>query len=207
MLKRIVALFLVVMTLTMSMPALAATPVIKKTEYEGSGYVEVDFKKNVQYKNAKVTVKDSSGKKYTAKITEKDSDDMTFKINSFKTGKTYTYTISGVRSGKSGKYVSIKGTVKIPAAKKVTIKELEYDRGDRELELEFNRKVQYKSLKVTVKDSSGNKYTTKILDKENDGLEIYVKGLKKGKKYTVTVSKVRPSGSGTYKSVSKTFTA
>ena len=207
MLKRIVALFLVVMTLTMSMPALAATPTIKKTEYEGSGYVEVDFKKNVQYKNAKVTVKDSSGKKYTAKITEKDSDDMTFKVSSIKAGKTYTYTISGVRSGKSGKYVSVKGTFKVPAAKTVSIKDLDYDRGDKELEIEFNRKVQYKSLKVTVKDSSGNKYTTKIREKENDGLEVYVKGLKKGKKYTVTVSKVRPSGSGSYKSVSKTFTA
>ena len=73
--------------------------------------------------------------------------------------------------------------------------------------MDFNRKVQYKSLKVTVKDSKGKSYTTKLREKDNDSLEIYVKGLKYGSKYTITVSGVRPSGSGSYGKVSKTFTA
>ena len=77
--KKLLALTLVVLTLiSAAIPAMAASASIRKTEYEGSGKVEVDFKKDVQYKNAKVTVKDSSGKSYTAKITEKDEDDLKY---------------------------------------------------------------------------------------------------------------------------------
>ena len=114
-----------------AIPAMAATASIKRTEYEGSGYVEVDFKMDVQYKSAKVTVKDSDGKSYTAKISDKDEDDMTFKVSGIKDGKTYKYTISGVRSGGSGSYDKVSGSFKVPSAKKLSIKSLSYDRGDK----------------------------------------------------------------------------
>ena len=205
--KFVSALLALVMMLSIAVPAMAATPTIKKAEYEGSGYVEVDFKKDVQYKKAKVTVKDSSGKSYKASIKEKDEDDLTFKVSSIAAGKTYKYTISGVRSGKSGKYVSVSGTFKVPEAKKVSIKELDFDYGDKELEIEFSGKVQYKNLKVKVKDSKGKSYTVKLREKDSDSLEVRVSGLKKNKKYTVTVSGVRPKGSGSYGSVSSSFTA
>lgn len=71
--KKLLALVISVMTImATTVPALAATPTIEKTEYEGAGYVEVDFTRNVQYKNAKVSVKDSSGKSYKATIKERD---------------------------------------------------------------------------------------------------------------------------------------
>ena len=112
--KKLIALVLVVLCMICAtIPALAASASIKKTEYEGSGKVEVDFKKDVQYKSAKVTVKDSSGKSYTAKITEKDEDDLTFKVSSIKEGKTYTYTISGVRAGSSGSYGSVSKSITV----------------------------------------------------------------------------------------------
>ena len=181
--KKLLALVIAVITIaSTTVPALAATPVIEETEYEGSGYVEVDFKRNVQYKNAKVYVKDSSGKKYT-------------------------YTISGVRAGRSGSYKKVSGKFSVPAKNKVSIKSIDYDHDDRELEVEFARKVQYKSTKVSVKDSTGKSYSVKILEKDSDSLELRVKGLKLGKRYTVKVSGVRSGGSGSYTSASRTFTA
>lgn len=180
---------------------------IEETEYEGSGYVEVDFKRNVQYKNAKVYVKDSSGKSYKASIKKRDSDDLTFYVKSIKAGKKYTYTISGVRAGRSGSYKKVSGKFSVPAKNKVSIKSIDYDHDDRELEVEFARKVQYKSTKVSVKDSTGKSYSVKILEKDSDSLELRVKGLKLGKRYTVKVSGVRSGGSGSYTSASRTFTA
>lgn len=86
--KKLLALVIAVITIaSTTVPALAATPVIEETEYEGSGYVEVDFKRNVQYKNAKVYVKDSSGKSYKASIKKRDSDDLTFYVKSIKAGQ------------------------------------------------------------------------------------------------------------------------
>ena len=206
--KKLFALALVVLSLiSAALPAMAAGASIKKTEYEGSGYVEVDFKKNVQYKSAKVTVKDSDGKSYAAKITEKDKDDLTFKVSSIAAGKTYSYTISGVRSGGSGSYGKVSGSFKVPAAKKLSIKSLDYDRGDKEMEIEFSGKVEYKSAKVTVKDSDGKSYSASIREKESDGMEVRVSGLKKGSTYTVKVSGVRlKSAGGSYSSVSKSIT-
>ena len=212
--KKWIALLLTTAALlAAALPAFAASASIKKTEYEGSGYVDVDFKSRVQYNNVKVTVRDSSGKTYKANITEKDSDDLTFKAVGISSGKTYTYTISGVRTGGSGSYGSVSGTFKTPGsssgstAKKLSIKSLDYDAGDRELEIEFSAKVQYDNLRVRVTDSTGTKsYTVRILEKDNDSIDIRVSGLRSGQKYTVKVAGVRAGSSGSYGGVSKSFT-
>lgn len=206
--KKLLALALIVVTvLTAAIPAFAAAAAIKKTEYEDSGYVEVDFKRDVQYKNLKVSVKDSTGKSYSVSIKEKDEDDLTFRVNGIKSGMGYTYTIFGVRAGRSGSYGKVSGKFSVPAAQVLSIKKVEYDFDDRELEIDFNGRVQYKSVKVVVKDSTGKTYTTRILEKDKDSIEARVRGLKWGETYTVTVSGVRASGAGSYESVSKTFAA
>ena len=214
--KKWFALLLVTATLiAAALPAMAASASIKKTEYEGSGYVDVDFRSRVQYKSAKVTVRDSSGKTYKANITEKDGDDLTFKASGISSGKTYTYIISGIRAGSSGSYGSVSGTFKTPGsssgsgstAKKLSIKSLDYDAGDRELEIEFSAKVQYNNLRVRVTDPTGAKsYTVRILEKDNDSIDIRVSGLRSGQKYTVKVAGVRQGSSGSYGGVSKSFT-
>ena len=48
--------------MTSAVPAFAAAPKIEETDYKGK--VEVEFVKDVTYKNAKVTVKDQDGKSY-----------------------------------------------------------------------------------------------------------------------------------------------
>lgn len=108
--KKILSLVLaLVLTLSLTAPALAASSLIKKVEYEGNGKVEVDFRSRVQYKNAKVTVKDSGGKSYSTRITEKDSDDLEFKVSGVQSGKTYTFTISGIRKRGASSYTKISG--------------------------------------------------------------------------------------------------
>lgn len=207
--KKWIALLLVIVSLlSLSAPAMAAAAVIQKVEYDGNGKVEVDWRKNVQYKSAKVSVKDSDGKSYTAKIQEKDKDDLTFKVSSIAAGKSYSFTISGVRAGKSGSYGSVSGSFKVPAAKNIAIKDTDYDFEDKELEIEFNTKVQYKSLKVRVKDSSGKLYTASVRDYDNDSVEVRVKGLKRGQTYAVQVKGIRAKGSGSsYGNIVDTFVA
>ena len=206
--KRIVALLLAVLLLTISaVPALAAAPKVQRVEYEGNGVVEVDFTtENARYKSARVVVKDAAGKKLTAKILEKDSDDISFKVTGVKAGKKYTFTITGVRAGLTGAYGTVKGTFKTPS-NKPTIKKVKFDATDDELEIDFATLVQYHNLKVTVKNALGKKLTVRKIEKDSDGLDIDIHGMVKGRKYTVTVSGVRVKGVGSYISVSKTFTA
>jgi len=206
--KRLIAMLLAaVLLMACAVPALAAAPKVKKTEYEGNGVVEVDFtSKNVTYKNAKVVVKNAAGKALTAKIIEKDNDDISFKVTGLKAGSKYTYTISGVRAGKSGSFGKVSGSFKtpsdVPKIKKVT-----YDAKDKELEIEFATKVQFNSLTVTVKDYSGGTLTVRNLEKGSDDLEMKVKGMVKGHTYMVTVSGVRVKGVGKYITVKKAFVA
>lgn len=95
-------------------PGFAAAPKTEKIKYLGAGKVEVDFRQDVQYKNTKVTVKDSSGKAYSASIYNRDDDELKFQIKKYKKGKTYNFTISGVRKEYTSKYGKVTGTVKIP---------------------------------------------------------------------------------------------
>ena len=206
--KRIVSLLLVVLLLTVSaVPALAAAPKIKKVEYDGNGVVDVDFTtKNVRYKNAKVVVKDSAGKRLTAKIIEKDTDEVSFKVTGVKAGKKYTFTISGVRAGKSGSYGTVKGSFSTPSGKPKIVK-VAFDPDYDDLEIDFATDVEYKNLKITVRDADGNNLLIYNIEKDPDNLDMDVEGMVVGKTYTITVSGVRVKGVGSYTSVSKTFVA
>lgn len=111
-----VAALMLTLLITSAASAFAASSNIEKIEYDGKGKVEVDFVKNVKYKNAKVTVKDTAGNKYAATILSKDSDDLDFRISKYKAGKTYKFTIKGIKVKGASKYGKVSGTVKIPAA-------------------------------------------------------------------------------------------
>lgn len=206
--KRLIAMLLAVLLLTMSaVPALAAAPKVKNLEYKGNGVIEVEFtSENVRYKNAKVVVKNSSGKKLSTKIVEKDEDDIRFKVSGLKAGTKYTYTISGVRAGKSGSFGKVKGSFTTPSGSP-EISRVRYDASDRELDIEFNTNVQFKGLDVTVLDSTGNELTVYGIDRGDDDLDMHVKGMVSGRKYTVVVEGVRIRGVGSYTTVSKVFTA
>ncbi|MBR0355567.1 MAG: hypothetical protein IJK35_09360 [Oscillospiraceae bacterium] len=205
--KRIVSLLLlIVMILAIPSYAFAATPVIKEVGYEGAGCVEVDFTGKVQYRNLKVTVTGPDGQSFRAEVTDKDDDDLDFVIPNAKPGAKYSFTISGIRTGKSGSYQSVKGSIRIPNVDPL-IKEIEYDRADKELEIEFVGRVRYQKLKVTVTDSNGKTVKCTVDEKNSRELELIVKGLKAGVRYTVTISGVRPVGGSAYLTITGTFRA
>ncbi len=202
--KRILSTILaLVVLLCMAVPALAAAPEMLRAQYEGRGYVDVDFKTKVQYKNASVTVKDPAGKTLTAKITDKDSDDLTFHVSGLKPGTTYSFAISGVRKGCSGTYGTVSGSFKTPKSE-LSVKKAAYDRRDGELELEFYGRVQYKNPKVVIKDTTGKTYTCQISELDRDEMEIGIKGLKSGK-YTVKITGIRLRGDTAYTSITAAF--
>ncbi len=194
------------MLAALAIPAVAAGSIVRKTEYQGRGYVEVDFSERVSYRYPKVTVTDAAGNTCTARITDRDSDDLTFRVTGIRANTRYTYKITGVRSKATGASVSITDSFKTPASE-LAIREVDYSARDRELEIEFYGLVQYKNPRVTVKDAAGKTYPAVIIEKESRELEVRVSGLVRGRKYTVTVSGLRLRGDVRYTSVSKKFTA
>ena len=202
--KKLLSLLLVIAAIcSMTVTAFAATPIIDEVEYEGRGIVEVEFKKNVQYKNLKVKVTDAAGVTQTAVVVEKDKDELSFLVPDARPGK-YTFRISGIRSGKSGAYETVTGEFRIPDWDPL-FKDIEYDRSDKELELEFAKKVQYKNVKVVVTDENGKTYRCTIEEKSNREMELKVSGLKKGQKYTVTVTGIRPADAPAYGTIVGVF--
>lgn len=115
-LASMLALAMTISTLLV-MPANAAAPQKKSMKYEGYGKVEMKFRSKVQWKSVKVTVKDDTGKSYSVKILDTDSDDIEFKILQYKQGRKYTCTVSGVRQKGSGSYGKVSGSISIPTTK------------------------------------------------------------------------------------------
>lgn len=108
---------MITMIAAITAPVFASAPAKEKTDYEGKGRVEVEFYEDVKYKDPKVTVKDTNGRRYSASIVEKDDDSLTFRIKKYKQGKTYKFTVTGLKKEGTKKYGKVKGTVKIPASK------------------------------------------------------------------------------------------
>lgn len=206
--KKLIALLLAAIALlTLTVSAMADAPVIEKVKYEGFGYVDVDFRGRVQYSDVNVTVTDAAGKAYDATIWEMDDDDLSFNVANIVDGMTYQFAISGVRSGGSGNYESVSDSFVVPDAGELAIKEIDYDGDDRELEVEFNGRVQYQDLSAVVRDASGNSYEATVRERDEDSVELRVSGLTRGGEYTVVVSGVRLADSAEFASVSRSFTA
>ena len=106
----------VVMLLAAQLSASAASPAVEEVEHKGKGRVEVEFYGKVQYKNVKVTVKDTSGKKYKVNKIRRDSDDISFNIKNYKKGKTYRIYVKGVKVRGTKKYGIASCRLNIPKA-------------------------------------------------------------------------------------------
>ena len=203
--KRIVALVMALAMLLMALPAMADAPVIEKIEYEGNGRVEVEFARDVKYKNSKVKVTDWNGKKMDVTVKERDEDSVTFRIDGVKAGKEYDFTISGVKVRGTSGYGKVKGSFTTPDAQLPAVEELEVKKNGR-IEVEFAGKVQYRNLKVKVKDAAGKKYTVSVVKKDNDELDVKVTGLKSNTEYTLVINGVRTKGTDEYGKLKVSFT-
>ncbi len=82
----------------------------EKVEYDlDDQELKVDFKNNVRYKNPRVVIKDSSGKSYSAQITDRDEDDMEIRV-ALTPGRQYTLTIHGIKEENARSYGKAKTT-------------------------------------------------------------------------------------------------
>lgn len=194
----------VLMAVAMMLAVAAQAAEIEKAEYEGFGYVEVDFINDVRYTgDVQVTVTDVAGTNFTATVQKMDDDDLTFKVDDIVEDQVYNYTISGIEGD-----AALSGEFYASALKSSMIEKVEYDADDRELDIDFNMDVRYDANStVTVTDAAGNEYATTILEKDEDSIEARVEGLTQGETYTVTVTGVAKAGENTFETYSREFVA
>lgn len=206
-----VVLALVVL-LAVCTAAFAAAPTIKKTKYDGNGKVEIDFRTKVRYDQLSIEVRDLQGNLYSARVRDRDNDELEFVVAGYKAGETYTYTLSGVyRRGTQNTGETVSGSFTIPLPNTVSIESVEYDREDREVSVDIEtgngRGLRWKrGATVKITDSNGKRVSTRLIEREDDGCEIRAR-LTLGKTYTVYVSGVKAAGASSYSTIKKTFVA
>lgn len=197
---------------------------LSKVEVEEDGYslgeIDIKFATKVAWRhNAKVTsVKDNKGKSYRAYLKDRDDDDCEVYIYNMKYGRTYTIKISGVKARGSASYKTITVKVKAPAKQSgVKVKKVEYDADDDDGRMEytvnfdFNKRIQFKhNSYVIIQDASGKAYSSKSshVDWDDDECEVFLSdALTIGQKYTYKIVNVKAAGSGSYTTLTGTFTA
>ncbi|MCM1106434.1 MAG: hypothetical protein NC355_05770 [Blautia sp.] len=79
----------------------------------------------------------------------------------------------------------------------------DYDDYKTEIEVEFTSKVQWRqNAKISsVKDNKGETYKGYLTDMDDDDCEIYIKGIKYGRTYTIKISGIKERGAASYGSV------
>lgn len=171
--------------------------------------IELEFSGTVKRKaSSKVTVKDTSGKSYKTSIHDYDSNDLSLDVAGLKAGKTYTVTITNIKKSSASSYGTLSVKFTVPKASTSLVKDVDYDREDREVTFDFRSNVKYSNAKVTITSTDGKKtYTTRILEKENDELTVSVKGLQAGKKYSYKITGVRKASASKATTLSGMFTA
>ena len=203
--KKMIAMMTAVLLLTVS--ALAAAPTAERVEYEGNGFVEIDFVGNVSYENPGVTVRDFTGTDYAVTVYEWDDDDLAFRAEGLTPGETYEITVSGIRGGYSGEFGNFTAQITLPEAGVPAIQKIEYDREDRELDIEFVENVDFSGAAVEITDQSGTVYATRVVESDEDGLEVKVEGLVSGNTYLARVSGVSLRGMNDYQTAAAEFVA
>ena len=215
----IITLFVLLMMAVFTRSTFAATttakaskPRIESVKYEGNGKFDIDFYGKVSLRNARVVVKDMSGKTYKAVITERDDDDMDVVIKNYKAGAKYRITIKNVkRWGSNKKYTVTTKKLSIPKAPKASgapvVKEVEFDWEDQEVSIEFRGKVNWKNAKVVITGADGKNLVTRIIEKDDDDIEVKVRGMVNGGRYTYSISGVKKAGASGFTTVSGSFVA
>ena len=99
-------------TRRITIPKSAGSVKIKRVSYEPEdSNLELGFSDEVEWKNAKITVK-SGSTNYVSSITGKSSKGVKIRVKKLTMGTTYTVTISGIRKKGTSKYGTVTGTVK-----------------------------------------------------------------------------------------------
>ena len=199
--KKVLAIVLTAIIITCA--AASAQSLLRvNAEYEGFGLVELDLNQKVSWIEPQVEVTDVDGYVYSAEVFRYDRDDVDFLVSDIIEDQVYTCTLSGIETGETATFEFYASSVLSEM-----IRSVDYDAEDRELDIEFAMDVQYDAPAVTVTDADGNVYETRISERDDDGLEVRVKGLTRGSTYTVSVSGVKGVAFDTFETYSCEFTA
>ena len=87
------------------------------------------------------------------------------------------------------------------------MEDVEYDPKDREVSFDFQGFVSWKNPKVTIRDAAGKNYVKNIEETGRDEIEVRVKKMTPGKKYTYKISGVSRRGKKAWRTVKGSFTA
>ena len=190
-----------------------------KQDDDNKNIVDVHFKTRVMWdENASISLTDSSGKSYSAKIIEKDDDDLEIYVEGIKDGTNYTANIQGIKGYDDSYYTNLKVTfetkkqqTKSSTKSSLKVKDVDFDREDKEVSFDFDKNIKAKSgAYIIIKDSNGNAYSSKnsrIICDEDD-IELFLdKNLTQGKKYTYEINGVKESTSNSYQTIKGSFTA
>ncbi len=205
--KKLLTAILLVALFAFAATAVAETPVIEKLEYEGNGYLELDFQRDVEYQNLSVSVKNAANEEFPVTVVEQDDDDLTIRVDNLEKGQSYTVAVSGIRSGASGEFETVTAEIALPEEGMPAIESVEYDRKDGEVEIDFMEHVEYKDLAVEITDLNGNTYEASVKESDSDSIELRTSGLVDGENYLLKVSGVSLKGLNNYLTVSQEFTA
>lgn len=82
------------------------------------------------------------------------------------------------------------------------------DNKDENVTIAFSKKVNWKKgYTVQVYDSKGNEVSSDVIDKDSTTCDLYVKGLKANKKYTVEINGIKANGDKSYGKAKIAFTS
>ena len=73
--------------------------------------ISLEFLEKVEWSGASVSISDGK-REYVKKIMETDDDNIKVSVRKMKSGKKYTWTISGIRAKGQTEYVTMTGTLR-----------------------------------------------------------------------------------------------
>lgn len=180
---------------------------VSKVTCTSAGKVNISFKNKVTYTDAlKAVIKDANGKEITCKISKKNKNLLTVSVAGLVKGETYTITIEGILGKDSKETATItksfvaKGMKTTSKVDKVSIQNKKF------VILKMKSATYYKDATVTVVDSKNTPCAAKIVKKSKGNIKVEITGMKKGKKYSITINGVRTQKEKNYGSITKTVT-
>jgi len=99
----------------------------------------------------------------------------------------------------------VKKTKKAKKLKKSKVKVTKVTTNKNKVLVQFKGKVAYENLAVVVTDADGKELEAKIVKKTKSQIKLSVKGLEKGKTYTVTVNGIKQKSEKAFGYVKTTF--
>ena len=87
------------------------------------------------------------------------------------------------------------------------VRSVEYDGEDRQVDFEFKGNVKWSGDPEVSIERNGKEYSRGIIERDNDGLEVSVKRLDYGAKYSYKITGVASADGGSYKTVKGSFRA